>query len=61
MNLDPAAATAGARLISYDTIGSTNAEGLALARSGEHGPLWITAKTQTAGRGGRGRRSGSLR
>lgn len=55
MKLDPAAATAGARLISYDTIGSTNAEGLALARSGEHGPLWITAKTQTAGRGRRGR------
>jgi BirA family biotin operon repressor/biotin-[acetyl-CoA-carboxylase] ligase len=55
MNLDPAAAAAGARLISYDTIGSTNAEGLALARSGEHGPLWVTAKTQTAGRGRRGR------
>jgi BirA family biotin operon repressor/biotin-[acetyl-CoA-carboxylase] ligase len=26
-----------------------------LSRSGEHGPLWITAKRQTAGRGRRGR------
>jgi BirA family biotin operon repressor/biotin-[acetyl-CoA-carboxylase] ligase len=55
MRLDPAAATAGARLLSYDTIGSTNAEGLALARSGEHGPLWVVAQRQTAGRGRRGR------
>ncbi len=55
MKLDPAAAAAGARLISYDTIGSTNAEGLRLAREGEHGPLWVTARSQTAGRGRRGR------
>ena len=54
MKLDPAAATAGVRVISYDTIASTNAEALELARSGEHGPLWVTAKTQTAGRGRRG-------
>ena len=55
MQLNPAAAAAGVRLIGYDTIGSTNAEGLSLARSGEHGPLWVTARTQTAGRGRRGR------
>jgi BirA family biotin operon repressor/biotin-[acetyl-CoA-carboxylase] ligase len=42
---------AGARHISYDTLGSTNAEALAHARAGECGPLWITALVQSAGRG----------
>jgi BirA family biotin operon repressor/biotin-[acetyl-CoA-carboxylase] ligase len=55
MQLDPTASAAGARLITHDTIGSTNAEALRLARAGERGPLWIVAKTQTAGRGRRGR------
>jgi BirA family biotin operon repressor/biotin-[acetyl-CoA-carboxylase] ligase len=55
MQLDPAAAAAGARLITHDMIGSTNAEALRLARAGEHGPLWIVARSQTAGRGRRGR------
>ena len=41
--------------MSYETLGSTNAEALALARAGERGPLWITARAQTAGRGRRGR------
>ncbi len=45
---------AGVRLIAYDTLGSTNAEALALARGGEAGPLWVTAARQTAGRGRRG-------
>ncbi|MGE0564554.1 MAG: biotin--[acetyl-CoA-carboxylase] ligase [Pseudolabrys sp.] len=45
---------AEARHLSYETLGSTNAEALALARAGEHGPVWITAKTQSAGRGRRG-------
>jgi BirA family transcriptional regulator, biotin operon repressor / biotin---[acetyl-CoA-carboxylase] ligase len=45
---------AGARHIAYETLGSTNAEALALARAGEHGPLWLTATTQSAGRGRRG-------
>jgi BirA family transcriptional regulator, biotin operon repressor / biotin---[acetyl-CoA-carboxylase] ligase len=45
---------AGIRLIAHDTLGSTNAEALALARAGEHGPLWVTAGRQTAGRGRRG-------
>src|SRR3989304_3481056 len=45
---------AGGRHITYETLGSTNAEALALARTGERGPLWITAATQTAGRGRRG-------
>jgi BirA family biotin operon repressor/biotin-[acetyl-CoA-carboxylase] ligase len=55
MQLDPAANAAGVRLISRDTVGSTNAEALRLARDGERGPLWVTAKRQTAGRGRRGR------
>jgi len=45
---------AGVRHITYDTLGSTNAEALTLARAGERGPLWITAQSQSAGRGRRG-------
>jgi BirA family biotin operon repressor/biotin-[acetyl-CoA-carboxylase] ligase len=45
---------AGVRHITYETLGSTNAEALALARAGERGPLWITAQSQSAGRGRRG-------
>jgi BirA family biotin operon repressor/biotin-[acetyl-CoA-carboxylase] ligase len=45
---------AGVRHINYETLGSTNAEALALARAGERGPLWITAQSQSAGRGRRG-------
>jgi BirA family transcriptional regulator, biotin operon repressor / biotin---[acetyl-CoA-carboxylase] ligase len=55
MDLDPAAAAAGVRLVAHDTVGSTNVEALGLARGGEIGPLWITAGRQTAGRGRRGR------
>jgi BirA family biotin operon repressor/biotin-[acetyl-CoA-carboxylase] ligase len=45
---------AGVRHVNYETLGSTNAEALARARAGERGPLWITAKSQSAGRGRRG-------
>jgi BirA family biotin operon repressor/biotin-[acetyl-CoA-carboxylase] ligase len=45
---------AGVRHITYDTLGSTNAEALVRARAGERGPLWISASTQSAGRGRRG-------
>ena len=54
MRLDPAAATAGFRLVVHETLASTNAEALAAAHRGERGPLWITARRQTAGRGRRG-------
>ena len=54
MHLHPSASATGASLISHDTLGSTNAEALALARAGERGPLWVTAARQTAGRGRRG-------
>src|SRR5215467_541050 len=45
---------AGVRHIVYETLGSTNAEALALAGAGERGPLWLTATSQSAGRGRRG-------
>jgi len=49
------AAPGGARVVTFDVIGSTNAEALARARGGERGPLWLVAKRQTGGRGRRGR------
>ena len=39
----------------YDEIDSTNAEARRRAEAGGGGPVWITALTQTAGRGRRGR------
>jgi BirA family biotin operon repressor/biotin-[acetyl-CoA-carboxylase] ligase len=38
-----------------EEVDSTNAEARRRAEAGERGPLWITAKRQTAGRGRRGR------
>jgi BirA family biotin operon repressor/biotin-[acetyl-CoA-carboxylase] ligase len=55
MRLSPLAERAGVRLRALDSVGSTNAEALACARGGERGPLWMTARAQTAGRGRRGR------
>jgi BirA family biotin operon repressor/biotin-[acetyl-CoA-carboxylase] ligase len=55
MWLDPRASGAGVRLAACGTLASTNAEALMRARSGERGPLWITAERQSAGRGRRGR------
>jgi BirA family transcriptional regulator, biotin operon repressor / biotin---[acetyl-CoA-carboxylase] ligase len=54
MQLDPSVTAAGFRLITHDTIGSTNTEACTLARAGERGLFWIIAKAQTAGRGRRG-------
>src|SRR5580692_8764517 len=56
IELDPRVSAAGARLLAHDEIDSTNAEALRLMRQGEHGPLWITAERQSAGRGRRGRK-----
>jgi BirA family transcriptional regulator, biotin operon repressor / biotin---[acetyl-CoA-carboxylase] ligase len=39
----------------HDVLPSTNLEALTRARAGEPGPLWITAREQTAGRGRLGR------
>jgi BirA family biotin operon repressor/biotin-[acetyl-CoA-carboxylase] ligase len=55
MQLDPSAAAAGVGLVTFDTIGSTNAEALQIARSGGRPPQWVVARRQTAGRGRRGR------
>ncbi|GLK81237.1 biotin--[acetyl-CoA-carboxylase] ligase [Methylopila turkensis] len=45
---------AGCALQAYDTVGSTNAEAMGLAREGR-GPVWVVARAQTSGRGRRGR------
>ena len=46
---------AGWRQVAFDEIDSTNAEALRRATAGERGPLWITARHQTRGRGRSGR------
>jgi BirA family biotin operon repressor/biotin-[acetyl-CoA-carboxylase] ligase len=53
MELDPIAFAAGVRLVELNAVGSTNEE--ARNRLGERGPLWITALSQTRGRGRMGR------
>lgn len=45
----------GYGLLTFDEIGSTNAEAMRLGRAGETGPLWIWARMQTRGRGRSGR------
>ena len=44
-----------AAILVLDEIDSTNAEARRKAEAGEHGPMWITARRQSAGRGRRGR------
>src|SRR5688572_5944682 len=53
--LGPNALAAGYRLFSYDTIGSTSTEAMALARAGDRGRVWLASLEQTAGHGRRGR------
>lgn len=45
----------GYRLIRHDALDSTNSEAARLAKAGALCPVWITARTQSAGRGRRGR------
>ncbi|ALK09120.1 biotin--[acetyl-CoA-carboxylase] ligase [Blastochloris viridis] len=45
----------GTPVLALDEVGSTNTEALARAREGQFGPLWISARRQTGGRGRRGR------
>ena len=54
-SLGSRAASSGYRLAAFDSIGSTNAEALMRARTGETGPIWLVTKAQTAGRGRRQR------
>jgi BirA family biotin operon repressor/biotin-[acetyl-CoA-carboxylase] ligase len=56
MQLDPIAVAAGVRLEALGTTKSTNTQARLRASAGETGPLWITATTQTEGRGRHGRR-----
>jgi BirA family biotin operon repressor/biotin-[acetyl-CoA-carboxylase] ligase len=49
------ALSAGYRLATFDTLGSTNVEAMARAREGERGPMWFVTSEQTAGRGRRNR------
>ena len=44
------------RILTFDDIDSTNAEARRLAEAHEVGPLWITARRQSLGRGRRGRK-----
>jgi BirA family biotin operon repressor/biotin-[acetyl-CoA-carboxylase] ligase len=44
-----------ARILACDEIDSTNSEAFRQAAAGNEGPLWITARRQTAGRGRSGR------
>ena len=45
----------GPRILSFETIDSTNLEARRQVEGGERGPLWLTAGVQTAGRGRQGR------
>ncbi|CAN5359100.1 hypothetical protein BH10PSE9_BH10PSE9_10400 [soil metagenome] len=45
----------GYRREAHDTLPSTNAHALSVARTGEPGGLWVTAREQSAGKGRRGR------
>jgi BirA family biotin operon repressor/biotin-[acetyl-CoA-carboxylase] ligase len=45
----------GYGLREFEELDSTNEEARRLARSGEHGPLWLIAARQSAGRGRQGR------
>jgi len=44
----------GIRLIRFDLLDSTNEEARRLASAGDSGPVWITARMQSKGRGRRG-------
>jgi BirA family biotin operon repressor/biotin-[acetyl-CoA-carboxylase] ligase len=53
--LGPNAIPAGYRLFSHDSVGSTSAEAMKLARAGDPGGVWVAALEQTEGIGRRGR------
>jgi BirA family biotin operon repressor/biotin-[acetyl-CoA-carboxylase] ligase len=55
MNLHPTAHARGVEHVALEEVDSTNAQALRYGELGMRGPLWVTAQTQTAGRGRRGR------
>jgi BirA family transcriptional regulator, biotin operon repressor / biotin---[acetyl-CoA-carboxylase] ligase len=52
----PADWPSGVRCIRFNSIDSTNEEARRIAATGNRGPVWITAREQTNGRGRRGNR-----
>lgn len=56
MSLKPDGLPDGVRHVSLGETDSTNSRARALACDGVRGPLWVTAQSQTAGRGRRGNR-----
>jgi BirA family biotin operon repressor/biotin-[acetyl-CoA-carboxylase] ligase len=55
VKLAEAAAAKEFRLLSFDSLGSTNDEAMQRARAGDPGRLWIVARQQSGGRGRQGR------
>lgn len=55
MHREPIAGLPNWRHLAVDRVDSTNSEALRLAVAGEPDGLWITARSQSAGRGRRGR------
>ncbi|UVO40064.1 biotin--[acetyl-CoA-carboxylase] ligase [Bradyrhizobium arachidis] len=53
--LGPRAIAAGYKLVALERTGSTNADAIEAARTGERGPIWFVTSEQTAGRGRRQR------
>lgn len=53
--LAPTCEADGFRLEALETVGSTNAQALEHARTGDAGKLWVVSKAQENGRGRRGR------
>lgn len=51
----------GYRLLSFETIGSTNTEAMTRLKAGDQGRLWVFSPEQTAGRGRRGRAWATIR
>jgi BirA family biotin operon repressor/biotin-[acetyl-CoA-carboxylase] ligase len=52
---EPIAGLADYRLLALAEVVSTNASALEMARTGDPGNLWVTARSQSAGKGRRGR------
>ncbi|MBS7703380.1 biotin--[acetyl-CoA-carboxylase] ligase [Chelatococcus asaccharovorans] len=53
-SLGQAARTAGFALAAFESLGSTNAEAMAIGKAGLTRPTWVVTARQTAGRGRRG-------
>jgi len=61
LHVEPVDVGRGYRLLSFETIGSTNTEAMTRLRRGDPGKLWVFSPEQTAGRGRRGRPWATIR